>query len=268
MAHSSARAGSSVPSAAATAASSENENSVPSTEARRTASRAACPSRSTRDRTRRSRAWGTGRPAVGAIRQLPSSRTMARVSSSAVSRSSRNSGLPSARSRTASRTSRPAPSPSRELASSSSAAPGSGPRGMRCTSGPAAGSRPKGPASSPPARLVPSTSRRRPWARRARSWVRRSEVGSAQCRSSRTSTTGAVATSRDTTQRQAANVSRCSSPGPLRPSAAPGARPIMRASSGNRSSPRMAASVRSRAGRTTAAGWSGVTPAQFASRCW
>src|SRR6202034_2897434 len=45
--------------AAQTAVSSERENSAPSTEAARTASRAAGLSRSTREWTRRSSTWGT-----------------------------------------------------------------------------------------------------------------------------------------------------------------------------------------------------------------
>ncbi len=79
---------------------------------------------------------------------------------------------------------------------------------------------------------------------------------------------GPAATRRDTSVRQAAKVCFWSSPGPIRPSAAPGGRPIMRASSGNRSPARAAASTRSRAGPVSAAGWSGVTPAQLASSCW
>ena len=105
MARSSARAGSSGSSAAHTAASSQSGNSVPSTDAGRTASRAAGLSRSTRDRTMRSSAWGTCAPAVRLSRQVPCSRTRALVSSSELSRSSRNSGLPSVLASTVSRTS-------------------------------------------------------------------------------------------------------------------------------------------------------------------
>ena len=99
-------------SAAHTAVSSEKPNSVPSTDAGRTASRAAGLSRSTRDRTRRSSTWGTCWPAVALIRQTPCSRTRALVSSSEVSLSSRNSGLPSTLASTASRTSWPRRHPS------------------------------------------------------------------------------------------------------------------------------------------------------------
>ena len=111
MAHSSARAGPSGSSAAHTAVSSETPNSAPSTDAGRTASRAAGLSRSTRERTRRSSACGTCWPAVALIRQTPCSRTRALVSSIEVSRSSRNSGLPSTLASTASRTSRSAAAP-------------------------------------------------------------------------------------------------------------------------------------------------------------
>ena len=165
--------------------------------------------------------------------------------------------MPSALASTASRTSRLASAPIRDRASSSSAASGSGSEGIRCTAarGAVQAATPGGSG-----RLVARTSRRRPAASRARSRVRRSEVGSAQCRSSRTSTAGAVATRRDTTERQAANVARWSSPGLIRPSAAPGGRPIMRASSGNTSSPARAARTRSRAGRTTARAGRGSRP--------
>ena len=101
-----------------------------------------------------------------------------------------------------------------------------------------------------PGRLVARTSRRRPAASRARSRVRRSEVGSAQCRSSRTSTVGPAATRRETSERQAANV------GPLEfPRAHPSQRRSRRQAHHARQQReqvavrRTAASARSRAGR-------------------
>ena len=64
-------------------------------------------------------------------------------------------------------------------------------------------------------------------------------------------------------------MARWSSPGLIRPSAAPGDKPIMRASNGYSSlSACTVVSTLSSADRTTASGWSGVTPAQLASSCW
>ena len=68
-----------------------------------------------------------------------------------------------------------------------------------------------------PGRLVAISSSDRSAASSASSVVRRSEVGSAHCRSSRTSAVGPTAANRATRARIAANVCRCSSSGPIRP---------------------------------------------------
>ena len=147
---------------------------VPSTDARRTVSRAAGLSRSTRDRTRRSSAWGTSGLAVSVHPPCACSRTRALVSSSEANRSSRYKGvafdagqhgvqdLPAGVARPAG--SWPAPArPPRAAGRGQSA-------GLACLA--ARNVRGWSPPGRRSGRLVASMSRRRPAARLARCRVR------------------------------------------------------------------------------------------------
>ena len=105
--------------------------------------------------------------------------------------------------------------------------------------------------------------------------VRRSEVGSAQCRSSNTSTVGPWATSLAKTVRMASKVARCNCSGVSFLRAVvdlPGPIPITIESSPARSSPasvpKTAFSPLSSPALTTSSLSSGAMPAQAESNCW
>ena len=188
-------------------------NSVPRTEAASTTSRSCSPTRSTRARAMRSRAAGTGTsaPAGPPKDHSPRSLTNAPVSRSNKKRSSRNRGLPSTPSRTASTTAAGA-SPSRDATRVRSAGSGRGESSIfRNGQGAPPDSRKLSRSDTPGSgsgRLVTSTSSGPAAASATSCSVSRTDVGSAQWRSSRARTVGPTAASRPTTARRALRLQR------------------------------------------------------------
>ena len=231
---------------------------------------------STREPINRSNASGTSTVTERSIDHDVSSLTNAPVSTSDENRSSKNRGFPSIFVRKAPITSLPASSPTIERASSSSASSLRGASSTLRNGQRELASKAVSSAETPGSgsgRLVASSNRGVSCASAASSSVSRSDVGSAQCKSSSTRTVGPFAASLVITARTEAKVARWN-PSGLNPARrTPSARvrnPIMWARKAvcSTSPANTAFMARSSAGRTTSSPSSRATPVQADNNCW